>query len=197
MKEKDLLQEHPFSDVAELNISETMVYINVIVDAQELISRYNSPSHKPELPTPILPQDVTDCICMVATRSNAISGHGKGDLTVQIFNYDSLWWSATSETQNSDCTVTPYGVTHRSGKTIIKKPKYQSLSIKVFVPTEDDPTKGSFEKCTFPSITADTMPFKKKATENYLFKFSLYARDRKTGPYLYGYFRIDPTIVIN
>jgi nematocidal protein AidA len=197
MEEKNLPKGQPFTDVDQLSVSETTVYINVVVDAQELINRYKNPSKNSGSPTQISPQDVKDCVYLVATRGDVISGHGGSDLKVQVYNEDRIRWTATSETQNSDCTVTLYGITHYTGQTIIKNPTYDMITKQVFVPSDTDPTIGAFTWSKFPSMIASTNDFQGQATENYYFKFSLYARDRKTGQYLYGYFMIDPAIVIN
>jgi hypothetical protein len=198
MSEKDFTKAQHVTDVDELSVSETTVYINVIVDTREILNRYsNNRSTNPNSPTQIKLNDVKECIYMVATRDDVISGHGGSDLKVQVFNQDHLRWTATSETQNSDCTVTLYNITHYTGDTIIKDQKYDPIMQKVFVPSDTEPTKGTIDWRTFPGMYANTKPYARVATENYYFSFSIYAREHGQDPYLFGYFQIDPSIQIN
>lgn len=203
MSEKNLTQEQLLKDVEGYGVAETTVYINVIVDSQEIINKFDSsspqrtPSKNPNSPSGLTPQDISECIYMVATRGDVISGHGKGDLKVHVYNQDRLRWTATTETQNSDCTATLYAIAHTGGDEIMRNICYAPLIQKVFVPSDTDPLKGTIKEQFFPAMSADTRAVSGTKTESYIFKFSIYARKRGSDPYLFGYFYLDPYIQIN
>lgn len=175
------------------NWTQEVFFVNVIIDTQYIIDNY-PPNQSKDNPPMIFPnRKGFNPIYMVTSGENNINS-GTDNLQVNAYVGDQICWASQSETSNFDHSVYIYAIKPVQGKVFSQNDvRYSCYNKTIVVPSKNDPTLMVEEKRTFPFMTA---PIEDTGTESYHIWFAIYKREGTTQK-LYGYFREDPTIVVN
>lgn len=193
MSENMMTLNQELKNLLQLSSTQQVIYVNVTIDTQYIIKNYSPNQSKDNPPMINTNQKGFNPIYMVATQENSINS-GTVNLQVNANVGDFICWASQSETSNFDHSVYIYAIKPVQGKVFSQDDvRYSCYNKTIVVPSKNDPTLMVEEKRTFPFMTA---PIEDTGTESYHIWFAIYKREGTTQK-LYGYFREDPTIVVN